>query len=45
LFSNSSVTKMVVRHKSPYSEMIGLHNQEEDNTLEVLIGGDEYANQ
>jgi hypothetical protein len=25
--------------------MIGLPNQEEDNTLEVLIGGDEYANQ
>ena len=45
LFSNSSVTKMVVRHKSTYSEMIGLNNQEEDNTLEVLIGGDEYANQ
>ena len=45
LFSNSSVTKMVVRHKSAYSEMIGLPNQEEDNTLEVLIGGDEYANQ
>ena len=45
LFSNSSVTKMVVRHKSAYNEMIGLPNQEEDNTLEVLIGGDEYANQ
>ena len=45
LFSNSPVTKMVVRHKSAYNEMIGLHNQEEDNTLEVLIGGDEYANQ
>ena len=45
LFSNSPVTKMVVRHKSAYNEMIGLDNQEEDNTLEVLIGGDEYANQ
>ena len=45
LFSNSSVRKMVVRHKSAYNEMIGLPNQEEDNTLEVLIGGDEYAKQ
>ena len=44
LFSSIPVAKMVVRHKSAYSEMIGLKNQEEDNTLEVLIGGDEYAN-
>ena len=44
LFSNIPVEKVVVRHKSAYSEMIGLKGQEEDNTMEVLIGGDEYAN-
>ena len=45
LFSNSSETKVVVRHKNAYGEMVGLDNQEEGNTLEVLIGGDEYAQQ
>ena len=44
LFSNIPVGKVVVRHKSAYSEMIGLKDQEEDDTMEVLIGGDEYAN-
>ena len=44
LFSGTRVKKMVIRHKSAYNEMIGLQDYTEDNTLEVMIGGEEYAN-
>ena len=44
LFSGTRVKKMVIRHKSAYNEMIGLQDYKEDNTLEVMIGGEEYAN-
>ena len=44
LFSGTRVKKMVIRHKSAYNEMIGLQDCKEDNTLEVMIGGEEYAN-
>ena len=44
LFSSTRVKKMVLRHKSAYNEMIGLQEHSENNTLEVLIGGDEFAN-
>ena len=44
LFSNTRVKRMVVRHRSSYNEMIGLQEHKEENTLEVLVGGEEFAN-
>jgi hypothetical protein len=37
------VGQMILRHQSPYDEMIGLTEEKSDNTLEVLIGGEAYA--
>ena len=37
------VGEMVLRQKSPYDEMIGLSEDNIDNTLEVRIGGEAYA--
>ena len=34
---------MVLRHQSPYDEMIGFSAPPVDNTLEVPIGGELYA--
>ncbi|MBO6557958.1 MAG: hypothetical protein JJ934_00110 [Pseudomonadales bacterium] len=42
-FSKLLVGEMVVRHKSPYDEMIGMPDTGTDNTLEVRIGGEAYA--
>ena len=42
-FANQIVEEMLLRHKSPYDEMIGLSEDRIDNTLEVLIGGEAYA--
>ena len=43
MFLGTRVQKVVVRHESYYDEMIGLSSQKDENTLEVLIGGEEYA--
>ena len=43
MFLGRRVQKVVVRHESCYDEMIGLSSQKDENTLEVLIGGEEYA--
>ena len=42
-FSNQIVGEMLLRHQSPYDEMIGLSEDKVDNTLEVRIGGEDYA--
>lgn len=42
-FKGLVVGQMVLRHQSPYDEMIGLSEEHSDNTLEVLIGGEAYA--
>ena len=42
-FKDMTVGEMVLRHQSPYDEMIGLSEEKSDNTLEVLIGGEAYA--
>ena len=42
-FKDMTVGEMVLRHQSPYDEMIGLSEEQSDNTLEVLIGGEAYA--
>lgn len=42
-FKGLVIGKMVLRHQSPYDEMIGLSEEQTDNTLEVLIGGEAYA--
>ena len=42
-FSGLNVGEMVLRHKSPYDEMIGMPSGDVDNTLEVKIGGEQYA--
>lgn len=42
-FKGLMVGQMVLRHQSPYDEMIGLSEERTDNTLEVLIGGEAYA--
>ena len=44
-FKDMTVGAMVLRHQSPYDEMIGLSEKKSDNTLEVLIGGEAYAMQ
>jgi len=44
-FDGMLVGQMVLRHQSPYDEMIGLTEEKTDNTLEVLIGGEAYAYQ
>jgi hypothetical protein len=44
-FDRLIVGQMILRHKSPYDEMIGLTEEKSDNTLEVLIGGEAYAYQ
>jgi hypothetical protein len=44
-FNGLFVGQMVLRHQSPYDEMIGLTEEKTDNTLEVLIGGEAYAYQ
>lgn len=44
-FNRLIVGQMVLRHQSPYDEMIGLTEEKSDNTLEVLIGGEAYAYQ
>jgi len=42
-FKDMTVGEMVLRHQSPYDEMIGLSEEQSDNTLEVLIGGEAYT--
>ena len=42
-FKDMIIVEMVLRHQSPYDEMIGLSEEGSDNTLEVLIGGEAYA--
>ena len=42
-FADMIVGEMVLRQKSPYDEMIGLSEDNVDNTLEVRIGGEAYA--
>ena len=42
-FADQVVGEMLLRHKSPYDEMIGLSEDKVDNTLEVRIGGEAYA--
>lgn len=42
-FADLNVGAMVLRHQSPYDEMVGMAPNEGDNTLEVLIGGLAYA--
>ncbi|MBK51266.1 MAG: hypothetical protein CMQ45_02645 [Gammaproteobacteria bacterium] len=42
-FKGITVGEMVLRHQSPYDEMIGLSEEPSNNTLEVLIGGEAYA--
>ena len=42
-FSNLQVGKVLLRHQSPYDEMIGLPQNSSDNTLEVELGGEQYA--
>jgi len=44
-FDRLIVGQMILRHQSPYDEMIGLTEEKSDNTLEVLIGGEAYAYQ
>ena len=44
-FDGLVIGSMVLRHQSPYDEMIGLSEEKSDNTLEVLIGGEAYAYQ
>ncbi|MBT8147636.1 MAG: hypothetical protein KJN90_12335 [Gammaproteobacteria bacterium] len=44
-FSGLPVGVILLRHQSPYDEMIGLPEDSVDNTLEVRIGGLEYAAQ
>jgi hypothetical protein len=42
-FADQIVGEMLLRHQSPYDEMIGLSEDKVDNTLEVRIGGEAYA--
>ena len=42
-FADQVVGEMLLRHQSPYDEMIGLSEDKVDNTLEVPIGGEAYA--
>ena len=42
-FSDQIVGEMLLRHQSPYDEMIGLSEDKVNNTLEVRIGGEAYA--
>ena len=42
-FADQVVGEMLLRHQSPYDEMIGLSEDKVDNTLEVRIGGEAYA--
>ena len=42
-FADQIVGEMLLRHQSPYDEMIGLSEDSVDNTLEVRIGGEAYA--
>ena len=42
-FSGLNIGEMVLRHKSPYDEMVGMPKSDVDNTLEVPIGGEAYA--
>tara|TARA_B100001059_G_C17375602_1_gene351870 strand:+ start:58 stop:468 length:411 start_codon:yes stop_codon:yes gene_type:complete len=42
-FADQIVGEMLLRHQSPYDEMIGLSEDRIDNTLEVRIGGEAYA--
>ena len=42
-FADQIVGEMLLRHQSPYDEMIGLSEDKVDNTLEVRIGGEAHA--
>ena len=42
-FADQIVGEMLLRHQSPYDEMIGLSEDKVDNTLEIRIGGEAYA--
>lgn len=42
-FKGLIVGEMMLRHQSPYDEMIGLSEDVTDNTMEVPIGGEAYA--
>ena len=42
-FADQAVNEIVLRHQSPYDEMIGLPEDRVDNTLEVPVGGESYA--
>ena len=42
-FADQIVGEMLLRHQSPYDEMIGLSEDKVDNTLEVRIGGVAHA--
>ena len=42
-FDSQIVGEMILRHQSPYDEMIGLPEDRVNNTLEVPIGGEAYA--
>ena len=42
-FADQIVGEMLLRHQSPYGEMIGLSEDKVDNTLEVRIGGEAYT--
>ena len=42
-FADQIVGEMLLRHQSPYDEMIGLSEDKVNNTLEVRIGGEAYA--
>lgn len=42
-FAKLKFGEMVLRHQSPYDEMIGLPQNAADNTLEVKLGGESYA--
>ena len=42
-FADQIVGELVLRHQSPYGEMVGLSEDKVDNTLEVRIGGAAYA--
>ena len=42
-FADQIVSEMLLRHQSPYDEMIGLSEDKVENTLGVRIGGEAYA--